>query len=86
MIYIAALGVGLKCPRKINLNTQWGVGIKGRAIYTVLQINLVICKFFGSPEVPIFQNFSQSVQPGNSSLWLIESSPVHPKNLISKIV
>ena len=26
MIYIVALGVGLKCPRKIHLNTQWGVG------------------------------------------------------------
>ena len=24
MIYIVALGVGLKCPRKIHLNTQWG--------------------------------------------------------------
>ena len=26
MIYIFALGVGLKCPRKIHLNTQWGGG------------------------------------------------------------
>ena len=26
MIYIVALGVGLKCPRKIHLNTQCGVG------------------------------------------------------------
>ena len=26
MIYIVALGVGFKCPRKIHLNTQWGVG------------------------------------------------------------
>ena len=26
MIYIVALGVGLKCPRKIHLNTQWGGG------------------------------------------------------------
>ena len=24
MIYIVALGVGLECPRKIHLNTQWG--------------------------------------------------------------
>ena len=24
MIYIVALGVGLKCPRKVHLNTQWG--------------------------------------------------------------
>ena len=24
MIYIVALGVGLKCPRKIHLNLQWG--------------------------------------------------------------
>ena len=28
MIYIVALGVGFKCPRKIHLNTQWG-GQKG---------------------------------------------------------
>ena len=27
MIYIVALGVGFKCPRKIHLNTQWGRGI-----------------------------------------------------------
>ena len=26
MIYIVAFGVGLKCPRKIHLNTQWGGG------------------------------------------------------------
>ena len=26
MIYIVALGVGFKCPRKIHLNTQWGGG------------------------------------------------------------
>ena len=26
MIYIVALGVGLKCPRKVHLNTQWGRG------------------------------------------------------------
>ena len=26
MIYIVALGVGLKCPCKIDLNTQWGRG------------------------------------------------------------
>ena len=24
MIYIVALGFGLKCQRKIHLNTQWG--------------------------------------------------------------
>ena len=24
VIYIVALGVGLKCPLKIHLNTQWG--------------------------------------------------------------
>ena len=24
MIYIVTLSVGFKCPRKINLNTQWG--------------------------------------------------------------
>ena len=28
MIYIVALGVGLKCPRKVHLNTQWGEGQK----------------------------------------------------------
>ena len=28
MIYIVALGVGFKCPRKIHLNTQWGGGVK----------------------------------------------------------
>ena len=26
MIYIVAFGVGLKCPPKIHLNTQWGWG------------------------------------------------------------
>ena len=26
MIYIVALGVGLKFPHKIHLNTQWGGG------------------------------------------------------------
>ena len=26
MTYIVALGGGFKCPRKINLNTQWGEG------------------------------------------------------------
>ena len=26
MIYIVAFGDGLKCPRKIHLNTQWGEG------------------------------------------------------------
>ena len=26
MIYIVALGGGLKCPRKVHLNTQWGGG------------------------------------------------------------
>ena len=26
MISIVALGGGFKCPHKINLNTQWGVG------------------------------------------------------------
>ena len=26
MIYIVALGVGLKCPRKVQLNTQGGGG------------------------------------------------------------
>ena len=30
MIYIVALGVGFKCPRKINLNTQWGGAISNR--------------------------------------------------------
>ena len=32
MIYFVALGVGLKCPRKVHLNTQcvcvWGGGAK----------------------------------------------------------
>ena len=28
MIYIVALGVGLKCPRKVHLNKQWEEGIK----------------------------------------------------------
>ena len=27
MIHIVAFGCGLKCPRKIRLNTQWGEGI-----------------------------------------------------------
>ena len=27
MIYIVALGVGFKCPRKVHLNTQWGEGL-----------------------------------------------------------
>ena len=27
MIYIVALGFGLKCQRKIHLNTQWGGGV-----------------------------------------------------------
>ena len=26
MIYVVAFGIGLKCPRKIHLNTQWGGG------------------------------------------------------------
>ena len=26
MIYIIALGIGFKCPRKIHLNTEWGGG------------------------------------------------------------
>ena len=26
MIYTVALGFGLKCPRKVHLNTQWGWG------------------------------------------------------------
>ena len=26
MIYIIAFVVGLKCPRKVHLNTQWGGG------------------------------------------------------------
>ena len=26
MIYIVAFGVGVKCPRKIHLNTQWEGG------------------------------------------------------------
>ena len=28
MIYIVALGVGLKCPRKIHLNTQCSAGVR----------------------------------------------------------
>ena len=28
MIYIIALGVGFKCPRKIHLNTEWGEGVR----------------------------------------------------------
>ena len=28
MIYIVALGVGLKCLHKVHLNTQWGGGAK----------------------------------------------------------
>ena len=28
MIYIVALGVDLKCPRKVHLNTKWGKGQK----------------------------------------------------------
>ena len=28
MIYIVALGIGFKYPRKIHLNTQWGGGPK----------------------------------------------------------
>ena len=30
-IYIVALGVGLKCPRKIHLNSQWGGVVMWRA-------------------------------------------------------
>ena len=34
---------------------------KGRAVYTVLQINLIDCKFFGSTGEPLaFQTFDQS--------------------------
>ena len=29
MIHIVALGVGLKCPPEIHLNTQWGRGGEG---------------------------------------------------------
>ena len=29
MIYIVAFGGGLKCPRKIPLNTQWGLAFDG---------------------------------------------------------
>ena len=28
MIYLVALGLGLKCLRKVHLNTQWGKGTK----------------------------------------------------------
>ena len=28
MIYTVALGVGLKCPRKVHLNTKWAGGQK----------------------------------------------------------
>jgi len=28
MIYLVALGLGLKCLRKVHLNTQWGEGTK----------------------------------------------------------
>ena len=34
MIYIVALGVGFKCPRKIHLNTQWGGGLLGQEIHS----------------------------------------------------
>ena len=42
IIYIVALGVGLKCPRKIHLNTQWGaLGEKDYVYYKGLsQISL----------------------------------------------
>ena len=34
MIYSVAFGGALKCPRKINLNTQWGVamGVRGSIV------------------------------------------------------
>ena len=34
MIYIVALGVGLKWPHKIHFNTQWGGG--GQFMHTTL--------------------------------------------------
>jgi hypothetical protein len=40
-------------------------------VYTVLQIILLNCRFFGSTEGPTFQTFNQSkytVQPGNAPL------------------
>ena len=39
MIYIVALGVGFKCPRKIHLNTQWG-GV-GQVVTQGLLIEIV---------------------------------------------
>ena len=36
MICIVALGVGLKCPRKIHLNTQWGGGIGYPQFFTLI--------------------------------------------------
>ena len=38
MIYIVALGVGFKCPRKIYLNTQWG---GGRGVYKMTPKNRI---------------------------------------------
>jgi hypothetical protein len=29
MIYFVAFDGGLKCPRKIHLNAQWGEGMRG---------------------------------------------------------
>ena len=45
------------------------------AVYPVLHINLLNCKFFGSTRAPAFETFTQSkftVKPGNSPLWLVE--------------
>ena len=38
MIYIVALGVGLKCPRKIHLNTQCPPG-SGITVYYARNVN-----------------------------------------------
>ena len=45
-------------------------------VYTVLQINLLSFKFFGSTGAPAFLTFNQlkcTVKLGNAPLWLVES-------------
>ena len=43
-IYVFALGVGSKCPRKINLNTLW-VGVGG-SMLIICYVSLIISLCF----------------------------------------
>ena len=48
MIYIVAFGVGLKCPRKIHLNTQLAISLKAELKLkrlTIQRINNLILGF-----------------------------------------